>query len=144
MNEFTKRLLKGEILTPDEITPEEATQTFREFRMLLILGFSKECMIPGILKFVLNPIEFGFKDALVNGLERNNFYDELSYLEVKEKITDLLQVMRDDLNNIDSHTISVYNDLAHRNNVIVKQLVELGGDFRAYYEGQLVESRRTL
>lgn len=146
MNKFTKQLLEGGRLTSDQITPEEATQTFRELKMLMILNINKkELMNSGVIMFMLHPKEFGFVDAMKFGLPRADFLKELSYVEVRDKINELLLRLNEDIDNINFYTISAYNDLAYRNNEIVQQLSDLsGGEFHAYHEGQLVESRKTI
>ena len=53
----------------------------------------------------------------------------------------MLSELKEDSDKINFDTISQYQNLAYRNNAIVQQLLDLGGESRAYYEGQLVESK---
>lgn len=143
MNKFTHILLNGGELTPDQISKEDAIQTLRELRMLVLFGLKKkETMNLGSIKFILNLPRFSAKEAIENYLPQTDFsVNDLSYLEVRTKIDSLLSELKEDSDKINFDTISQYQNLAYRNNAIVQQLLDLGGESRAYYEGQLVESK---
>lgn len=67
--------------------------------------------------------------------------DTLDYKDVKNL---LKEISKNRITFIDKTTIDLYNHLARRNNEIIKELVELSGEFHAYVDGILVETVKEI
>lgn len=135
--DYFKILIEIDSLEGETLTPKEIIETYRRLRMLS-KTHSKLCMKPGVIKFMLNPLKDKITFLNTPTQQVDFTVDSLSYGELKVKINDILSRAKEDYNNITLEMVYQYNDLARASNKIVQILLDLSGEFRAYWEGEQV------
>jgi len=142
MTDYFEFLLDGnEIKDVAALSTQEQFDTFKRLKFLAMLKIKDSNLVArhSALKFICGNLNSEIHKMTTPQVRFD--VDQLSYKDCKVEIENLIDRLSKDRKEITITNVCIYNDLAKRSNQLVQQLLDLSGEFRCYYEGEMVVRR---